>query len=149
MKKFITPGRLRNAVTELTTPENSGLRIVFNPIDVTASFKDVVNAQIASKWAKPREEARMWSANRTAFKPGEVQVVAVQSDVWVMNAVMLGLEETAAASCVKKCAAQAKYEKASVHMSETTYALPGVKALVEEHLTSEGLNVYLYKAPKV
>lgn len=149
MNKFIQKGKFREAKSELVAPENSGLRFVLNPIDVKATFTNSVNLKVATKWKKVREEGKAWYANQSGFKLGELQSVAVQSDVWVLNLVLLSdkgeSSKTSLESSFKKAAAMAKYEKASIHMSSEMMEYAGCEELATKYFIDEGVNVYLYK----
>ncbi len=146
--RFIKAGTFRKTQSDFTTPENSGLRLLLNPIDLQAVFQHSINVKIATKWKKVREEAKGWWSNRQNFKMGEVQTVAVQSDVWIINALCLSenaTDEVALESCLKKCVAMAKYEKASIHVSEDMFNLSGFEALATKLMLNEGINVYVYR----
>lgn len=149
MNKFIPQGKFRHAKSAIVAPENSGLRFVLNPLDVKATFENPVNVTVANKWKKVREEGKAWCANRSGFKLGELQSVAVQSDVWVLNLVLLGEKgessKDSIESAFKKASALAKYEKASVHMAEDMLKFAGCEELATKYFLNEGLNVYLYK----
>lgn len=148
--RFIVQGKFRKAAGVITAPENSGLRLVFNVIDTEVKLATDLNKMLATKWKKSREEAKGWFAGRNNFKLGEIQSVAVQSDVWVINALAAtesGLSLDGLEKAMKKTAALALYEKASVHIAEDFLALEGVQALAQKLFAEAGVNVYVYSAP--
>lgn len=148
MNKFMQKGKFRTAQGEITVPENSGLRLVLNPVDLSMKLVLPMNKQLTSKWAKPRESAKSWMASREKFVLGEVQSVAVQSDVWVMNMLVLdaegALNKDALASAVKKVVATAKAEQASLHVNQNVLEMGELKSLLQTEAIENGVNVYLY-----
>ena len=145
--KFSTPGKFRKAASELTTPENSGLRFILNPIDTKVELKSDINELIAKKWKRCRDDAKGWYAGRNKFKLGEIQTVAVQSDVWVINLLVTEGSEVPAESldsAMKKTGDLAKYEKATVHISDKMLAIANFESLAIKHLIDNGINVYVY-----
>jgi len=149
VNKFIQKGKFREAKSALVAPENSGLRFVLNPMDVKATFQNSINVTVATKWKKVREEGKAWHANQSGFKLGEMQSVAVQSDVWVLNLVLLSesgnTTKVSLDAAFKKAAAMAKYEKASIHMSQDMLNYDDCKEMATKHFIDEGINVYVYK----
>ena len=148
MSKFITPGRFRQASSELVVPENAGLRFILNPINTKADFTHDINVTINKKWRKVREDGKGWFANRTNFKVGESQSVAIQSDVWVINMIVLDdnneVIEGAFEGALKKVAALAKYEHASIHIASSMLDLVGFEDAANSQFIDSGLNVYVY-----
>lgn len=160
--RFTPKGKFRKTQSTLLTPENSGLRFVLNPVDLKASYTNNTNKLLNTKWSKPRTELRSWFANRTGFKLGEVQTVAVQSDVWILNALILDEhnsvpkeayvdggkgKEPPIEKTMKKIADLAKYEKATIHVSSDIFDLPNFEKLATKYFLDEGLSVYVYQAP--
>jgi hypothetical protein len=148
MSRFVTPGRFRQASSELVVPENSGLRFILNPINTKADFDNEINLTLSKKWRKVREDGKGWYANRTNFKTGECQSVAIQSDVWVINFIILDeankVIEGAFEPAMKKIAALAKYEHASIHISSKMMELPGFEAAAQSQFIDNGMSVYVY-----
>jgi hypothetical protein len=160
--KFTPKGKFRKTQSTLLTPENSGLRFVLNPVDIKAKFETQTNKLLNTKWSKPRTEFRSWFANRTGFKIGEIQQVAVQSDVWIINTLLFDEnnsvpkeayvdggkgKEPPIEKAMKKIAELAKYERATIHVSSEIFDIPNFEALATKHFLDQGLSVYVYQAP--
>lgn len=145
--RFQAQGKFRKAASELTAPENSGLRLILNPIDIAAELKGDINLLLAKKWKKSRDEAKGWYASRNNFKLGEIQTVAVQSDVWVINVLVTddkAVPLTSFDKAMKKTADLAKSERATVHISDLMYSMENFEALAQKHFIDNGINVYVY-----
>jgi hypothetical protein len=62
----------------------------------------------------------------------------------------LQTDAKALGECLKKVAALAKYEKATVHVSTLlTSAVPELNDLLTEQLVNNGVSVYFYEEPGV
>jgi len=152
MTKFNPKGKFRNIKGTVANPENSGLRLILNPIDTDVKLDTFLCKVLTKKWGKVRTEAKTWYANRTNFKLGEIQSLLVQSDVWVVNILVLdknGLDTKAFENAIKKVGALAKYESATVHITEDMFGTTGFEAAATKELIESGINVYVYNEPTV
>lgn len=149
MNKFVTPGKFRQATSVITAPDNSGLRFVLNPIDASSKLATPVNEILTKRWKEAKTQAKSWASNIATYKMGEVQTVAVQSDVWVVNMLILDadckVDEVALEKSLKKIAAMAKYERATVHASDMLMDIPSFGTHCKTHLLDEGLSLWVYK----
>lgn len=149
MNKFIQKGKLRKSKLSLLTPENSGLKLIVNPLDADASFTNNVNKQIATRWKKAKEEGRSWFMNQTGYKVGEFRHTSVQSDIWVVNLYCLNKEGLSSRESLeagfKNLLKFAKTEKASIHLSSEFLNLGFCEELVTKYFLDEGINVYAYE----
>jgi len=89
----------------------------------------------------------------TTFKLGAVKDIAVQSDVWLMNMLVLDkdnkLNDKALLTALKEVCKVAKYERASVHVSTLlTTAFPQLQDLLTTNLVEQGVSVFFYEEPK-
>lgn len=157
--KFTTKGKFRKTSSTILTPENAGLRFVINPVDLKARYENPINKFLNTKWSKPRTEFRSWFANRTGFKLGEIQQVAVQSDVWIINTLLFDEpnrvpkeayadggkgKEPPIEKAFKKIADMAKYERATIHVTVDAFDIPEFEKLATRFFLDQGLSVYVY-----
>src|SRR5271166_2694234 len=120
--KFQVKGRTKVIQGSILAPENAGLRFVLSITNTAGKAENPLYPIFEKKWKKVREEARGWFATKTgAYKLGAINTTAVQSDTWVIHMLCqnddVQTDNKALADCLKKVAASAKYEKATVHVS--------------------------------
>jgi len=155
-RRFQTPGRTKVINGSILAPETAGLRFVLS-INNTAGKPDnnPLYPVFEKKWKKVREEARGWYATKTgAYKLGAVNTTAVQSDVWVLHMLCQDDEQKTDVAALTKCldavCKMAKYEKASVHVSNLlSAAVPELNQLLKTRVLEEGVSVYFYEEPQV
>lgn len=151
---FQPKGKMKIVKGSILAPENAGLRFVLSVNNLqgkaTAPWYDLFD----KKWPKVREQSKGWFNTRTgAYKLGAVNTTAVQSDTWVIHMLcqddkfttdVKGLEE-----CLKKVCDMAKYEKATVHVSNLVVeAVPEMTELLSKHLVDNGVSIYFYDDTK-
>lgn len=150
-KAFQPQGRTKVIKGSILTPENAGLRFVLSVNNLEGkSDGNPLLPIFDKKWPKVRAESRGWYATKTgAYKLGAVNTTAVQSDVWVMHMLCqdkdLVVDTSALEKCLKDVCKQAKYERATVHVSTIlTNSIPELTNLLSEHLIDQGVSVYFY-----
>jgi len=152
MNKFQSPGKVKVIKGSILAPHHAGLRFVLSVNNLAGKSENhPLYPLFDKKWKKVKEEAKGWYATKTgAYKLGATNITAVQSDTWVIH--MLCQDESLATNvaaledCLKKVAASAKYEKASVHISSLlSEHIPELNSLVEKHLVSDGVTVSYYQ----
>ena len=149
--KFKKQGRVRELKGTILEPENAGLRFILSINNLEGKSENPLLPIFDKKWRQVRTESRGWYATKTgAYKLGAINTTAVQSDTWVIH--MLCQDEKLVTSvkgledCLKKVCASAKYEQASIHVSNIlTDLIPELKPLIIKHLVEEGVNVNFYK----
>lgn len=152
MNKFITPGKMKQVNATIIAPENAGLRFVLNACGVSGKFESKLGTLLNKRWSKVREDYKGWHATQHNFKLGLLNTTAVSSDTWVVNMLVEdkdgNLDQAALQLAVKKVADLAKYEHASVHVSNIlTTEVPELQPLLAKNLAEEGINVYFYTEP--
>lgn len=152
MNKFTIPGKVKQINATILAPENAGLRLVLNTCAQNGKFDSQLDSILSKKWTKVREDYKGWYATQHNFKMGWLNNTAVASDTWVVNMLVEDkegkLDDKALQLAVKKVAELAKYERASVHVSNLlTSNMPNLQQLLVTHLVEEGINVYFYTEP--
>lgn len=153
MNKFTTPGKVKQVNSTILAPENAGLRFILNVCSQNGTFNSKLENLLTKRWVKVREDYKGWYATQHNFKLGSTNNTAVSSDTWVVNLLVQDkngeLNGDALAAAVKKLAEQAKYERASVHVSNMLVeSIATLNGLLMTYLVSEGVNVYYYTEPK-
>src|SRR5277367_6633522 len=121
MNKFTTQGKLRQINATILAPENAGLRLVLNAVGQHGKFESKLDSVLTKKWAKVREDYKGWYATQHNSKMGWLNQTAVSSDTWIVNMLIEDktgkVDQAALQLAIKKVAELAKYEHASVHVS--------------------------------
>ena len=150
MNKFQTLGKTKVIKGTILQPELGGLRFVLSVNNLAGKPENPLFPLFDKKWKSVKVDSRGWYANKTGeYKFGATYTTAVQSDVWVIHCLcqdenlktdLKGLEE-----CLKKVCKSAKYEHASVHISNLLVDVaPELQDLAMKHLVEEGVSVYFY-----
>lgn len=155
MNKFQPQGKTKLIKGSILAPENAGLRFVLSINNTLGKVEgNPLLPLFDKKWKQVRQETKGWYANKTgAYKLGAINTTAVQSDTWVIHMLCQGDDLSVNAKgledCLKKVAASAKYEKATVHVSTVlTDAIPELSPLLTKYLVEDGVSVYLYEEAK-
>lgn len=151
--KFLQPGRVKIIKGSILYPENAGLRFILNVNNMVGKAENPLYPLFDKKWKKVKEEAKGWYNTRTgAYKLGAVNTTAVQSDTWVIHMLCqdaeLKTDTTALQNCLKEVCKQAKYERATVHVSSLLVnAIPELSDLLTKELVDQGVSVCYYDEP--
>ena len=155
MNKFQPQGKTKLIKGSILAPENAGLRFVLSINNTLGKVEgNPLLPLFDKKWKQVRQETKGWYANKTgAYKLGAINTTAVQSDTWVIHMLCQGddlsVDAKGLEDCLKKVAASAKYEKATVHVSTVlTDAIPELSPLLTKYLVEDGVSVYLYEEAK-
>ena len=151
MNVFQQQGKVKLVKGSILTPQNAGLRFILNFTSMAGKTDGEVYDLFDKKWAKAKSDAKAWYANKTGeYKLGAINSTAVQSDTWVMHMLCIdkdgSVDATGLQECLKKVAASAKYEHASVHVSTLfVEQFPQLKDLIDEELLKKGISVSYYE----
>lgn len=148
--KFTAQGRTKLVSGSILRPELAGLRLIVVPCSASGKPDTQLHKLLDRKWQTVVRDLKGWFAHHIDFKLGSISTSAVQSDTWICHALCFDkdgkLDEAAVVSCVKKIAALALAEKASVHMSVLVLdAIPSMQDLVAPHLLEKGVHTYFYE----
>lgn len=149
--KFLQPGRVKVVKGSILTPENAGLRFVLNINNTVGKAESPLYPLFEKKWPKVKQEAKGWYNTRDGkYKLGAVNSTAVQSDTWVIHMLCqddeLKTDASALEKCLKEVCKQAKYERATVHVSTLlTEAIPELTELLNKELVEQGVAVSFYE----
>ena len=152
--KFKVKGKVKLIKGSILTPEDAGLRFILNVNNLAGKSESPLYPLFDKKWQKVKVESRGWYVNKTgAYKLGATNTTPVQSDVWVIGMLCqdedLKTDLTGLEACLKKVCASAKYEKASLHVSNLLCAaIPELQDLITKHLVNEGVSVSYYEETK-
>lgn len=150
-KKFIASGKVRVVNASIAQTNTSSLALVLVAIGEDGKPNSKTYDLLDKKWAKVKPEAKGWWQEQFNFKPSNIKISATQSDIHIVHMLCLdkagAVDERALAGCMKKVAAEAKSNKASVHVAtELTEQIPQLDKHLQG-LIDGGTNVFLYKTP--
>jgi len=150
---------IKYLVGDATSPASEGNKIIAHVCnDIGGWGKGFVMA-ISKKWTSPETKYREWHKSQNDFALGSIQLVKVESDLWIAN--MIGQRDIkskngvppirydAIETCLKKLADEAKSIEASVHMPRIGCGLAGgkweeIEPLLFSALVSSDIVVYVY-----
>ena len=149
--KFAVQGKTKLVKGTVTMPEGSGLRLIMVFASESGKPDSDLYKILDHKW-RASAELKGWYQVHTTFKMGAVKETSVQSDVWLMNMLVLDkdnkLNEKALATAIKELTKVARYERASVHCSTLlTTAYPELQDLLNTALVEQGVSVSYYVEP--
>lgn len=149
---FQQQGRTKLIKGTILAPENAGLRFVLSINNLAGDTEDNPLYPIfEKKWRKVKTEARGWFATKTgAYKLGAINTTAVQSDTWVIHLLCQdenkNTDVAALEKCLKEVCKLAKYEKATLHVSNLLVtAVPEIKEQITKQLLNHGVSTYFYE----
>jgi len=150
--KFVTNGKTKLVQGSILTPEGSSLRFVFVPCSESGVGEDALHGLLSRKWKQAKAELKGWYSHHVNFKLGNIKDTAVQSDTWLVHCLVADktgkVNDKALASCVKKVADLAKFERASVHVSTlVTEDMPQLLPLLQTEMIEKGITVLFYEEP--
>lgn len=148
--KFTASGRTKLVSGSILQPELAGLRLIVVPCSATGKPDTNLHKLLDRKWQIVGRDLKGWFAHHIDFKLGSVSTSATQSDTWIVHTLCFDkegkLDDKALVSCVKKIAALALAEKASVHMSVLVLdAIPSIKDLIAPEFLDKGIHAYFYQ----
>ena len=152
--RFKQIGKTKFIKGSILMPENAGLRFILSINNLEGKPSNPLFPIFDKKWKKVREDSRGWFATKTGeYKLGAINTTAVQSDTWVIHMLCQNADLTTdikgLEACLKKVCTSAKYEKATVHISDILVdAIPELKTLLATHLIENGVSVYFYEEAK-
>lgn len=155
LTKFTVPGKIKKVSGfQVISPINSGLRFVLNFVGPDGKYTHPLDQMISKVWTKPKADYVNWYGSRQKFSMGEIKETPVSSDIWVIHMLVRDKEGAidlkALDAAVKKLVSFAKYEKASLHISDFLIKeAPFMQELTEKVIAVEGLHSYIYETPEV
>lgn len=149
MNKFTQAGRIKECTGSVLTPQNAGLKMVLSVCSQSGLYESPFYNMITKRYTKVKSDYREWFVTQQGLKLGNLNTTAITSETWVMQAVCLDgkekLDKKALEACVTKLIDQAKYEKASIHISDLLLKeVPALKKLLMTAIPEAGLNLYVY-----
>lgn len=151
MNSFQQQGRTKFLKGSILTPETAGLCFVLNVANKAGKLESPLYPLFDKKWKRIKEDTKGWFTTQPGtYKLGTIHDIAVQSDVWVITLLCqdenLKTDKEALNNCLKKLCTLAKYEHATIHVSDLLLNLiPELKESLTNQLLKNGVSVYYYE----
>jgi O-acetyl-ADP-ribose deacetylase (regulator of RNase III) len=161
---FITPGLLRYVEGDATVPISAGHRLIIHVCNDIGKWGSGFVLALSKRWAKTKEEYKMWYISQNNFKLGEVQEVSVQSDTIVVNMIAqhgIGKDEDgnppirydALEKCLDQVGELACDYRSRIHgprfgADRACGDWEKIEKLIKERLIKRGINVTIYDLPE-
>lgn len=146
---------------DATQPQAKGKKVIAHVCNDLGGWGKGFVVAISRRWPEPEAAYRAWHRNRSKndFGLGAIQVVQVETYIWVANMVAQRGMKTgsngppiryeAVRACLKALAAEARKLEASVHMPRIGCGLAGgrweeVEPIILDELISHGVEVTVY-----
>jgi len=147
--KFQVQGRVKEVDGSILAPVNSGLKMIIAVCSQTGEYESPFYNMLIKRYSKVRDDYRSLFINQN-IKLGTIHSTATNSETWVMQLVCLDknnkLDKKSLEDCITKLLDSAKYEKASLHVSDLLFKdVPSIKKLLMSKSPEAGVNLYIYK----
>jgi len=147
---------------DATQPPGDGSRIIVHVCNDVGGWGRGFVMALSDRWKEPEQRYRAWyrgDESDLPFELGQVQLVAVEENLWVANIIgQRGLRWSAGRPPIRydavraglsRVRAFARKHDATVHMPRIGCGLAGgkwkeVESVIEEELTNQGVHVSVY-----
>jgi len=145
---------------DATNPSTKGNKIIAHICNDIGGWGKGFVVAISKRWKQPEKEYRKWFKSEESFNLGEIQIVEVESDIWICN--MIGqhkivthsvkvppIRYDAVEKCLEKLSHEALKLNAEVHMPRIGCGLAGgkwekIEPLIQKTLLTNNVPVYVY-----
>lgn len=145
---------------DATNPPSPGNKIITHVCNDIGGWGRGFVMALSARWKEPEMKYREWFASGENFELGEMQLVQVETDIWIAN--MIGQRDIrrdkygnppvrydAIQKALAKVSDTASAINASVHMPRIGCGLAGgdwiiIEKIVEEELSAKGIVVTVY-----
>lgn len=165
-------GPINYVVGDATAPIGDGSKIIAHVCNDQGSWGAGFVLALSNRWDEPELQYRLWWRHRAdfPFDLGKVQLVTVQSELWVANMIaqhgvanssvrfcgtyaeVPPIRYEAVETCLSKVAMKAGELQASVHMPRIGCGLAGgqwenIEPIIKRTLCASGVSTYVYDLP--
>lgn len=146
---------------DATRPQGDGTKIIVHICNDVGGWGKGFVVALSKRWKLPEEKYRSWfrKEERVPFELGQVQLVEVESNLWVAN--LIGqkgiryhsnqppIRYEAVIKGLRKVSEYAREKNASIHMPRIGTGLAGgkwdeIERIINETLIQDRINVYVY-----
>lgn len=144
---------------DATNPQGEGNKIIVHICNDIGGWDKGFVVALSKKWSKPEKQYRQWYKSGEIFLLGEVQFVPIESAITVANMIaqhdiqvlngIPPIRYEAVRKGLKKVAAFAQQNNASVHMPRIGAGLAGgkweiIEDIIRDELTTQNILVTVY-----
>jgi O-acetyl-ADP-ribose deacetylase (regulator of RNase III) len=145
---------------DATNPQAEGNKIIAHICNDLGGWGKGFVLAISKKWNAPEKEYRNWFKTNLNFNLGEIQLVNVETEIWIGN--MIGQHKVitnskgippiryrAVEECLEKLSNEALKLNASIHMPRIGCGLAGgkweeIEPIINKTLLKNNVEVYVY-----
>jgi O-acetyl-ADP-ribose deacetylase (regulator of RNase III) len=145
---------------DATNPQAEGNKIIAHICNDLGGWGKGFVLAISKKWNAPEKEYRNWFKTNLNFDLGEIQLVNVETEIWIAN--MIGQHKVitnskgippiryrAVEECLEKLSNEALKLNASIHMPRIGCGLAGgkweeIEPIINKTLLKNNVEVYVY-----
>lgn len=141
---------------DATNPQSDGNKIIIHICnDINGWGAEFVLA-LSKKWKEPEQQYHNWFKSKSNFVLGEIQLVPVEKDIWVINMIAQegfsspgkpAIRYEALRNCLKKVSQESKNLSTTIHCPRIGAGLAGGRWNIIEEIINEELknfNVFVY-----
>ncbi len=150
--------KMNKTTNSILVPACGGLRLVLMLNRKGFAQPGKLHEKIAGRWANSLVAAKEWFVTNHNYKMGSIKEVAVLSDLWLVQCLVMNeegvIDPVALAKALKEVVKLAKQNGGTVHISnllvEEAPKGVDVEALLKEHVADDkgvnnkGIAVYMY-----
>lgn len=145
---------------DATNPQAEGNKIIAHICNDLGGWGKGFVLAISKKWNAPEKEYRNWFKTNLNFNLGEIQLVNVETEIWIAN--MIGQHKVitnskgippiryrAVEECLEKLSNEALKLNASIHMPRIGCGLAGgkweeIEPIINKTVLKNNVEVYVY-----
>jgi O-acetyl-ADP-ribose deacetylase (regulator of RNase III) len=134
---------------DATVPQAKGKKIIAHICNDIGRWGKGFVLAISARWNGPEAEYRVWHQRGDGFALGAIQLVRVESWIWVAGSNGPPIRYDAVESCLKQLAVRARDLGASVHMPRIGCGLAGgtweeIEPIIQRTLIAADVAVHVY-----
>lgn len=140
-------GNLKYAKGDASIPLSADNRVILSFVDLTGNIEDPLALKLVKRWAKFKDEFRMWYRGQTGFKLGSTLPITVQTDTTILALLVLNdkvMDYTALKDAMIYAGKYCVSNKFNVHLNKA-FDWNIIEPILMEHFVKKGINVTVYE----
>jgi hypothetical protein len=146
--KFTPKGQIKVVQGSISNPNTSSLSLVLVAMSESGIADSPTYQTLGKKWGKAKSDARSWYQEQVSFRPSNIKVSCVQSDVWLVHMLCVkkdgSTDEKALDGCLKKALAEAQSNKGTIHVAASLVEQVPLLGPKLEDIAKHGVSCYFY-----
>jgi hypothetical protein len=144
------PGYIKKVTGSYLSPELSSLKLVICPVQKSKTQTLDIFNNVSRRWISVDSKMKEWFVGQRKFELGNIQDIAVQSDTWIVLAMVYdangNFDKSALKTALVNTTKLAIETKGSIHISDEILNIDdSVLDIFKEAVVNEGVNLTIYK----